>query len=103
MMFRIVDCRQVAPKVKWFRIQAPRVAKNRKPGQFAIIRLDERGERIPLTIADVDRKAGTIDLFVQAIGGLATRSPTWPAPSAARRRSRTSGTPFWSVAAWGRP
>jgi len=67
-MFKIVDCRQVAPKVKWFRIQAPRVAKNRKPGQFAIIRLDERGERIPLTIADVDRTAGTIDLFVQAIG-----------------------------------
>jgi ferredoxin--NADP+ reductase len=67
-MFRIAECRQVAPKVKWFRIQAPRVAKNRKPGQFAIVRLDERGERIPLTIADVDRKAGTIDLFVQAIG-----------------------------------
>jgi ferredoxin/flavodoxin---NADP+ reductase len=67
-MFQILDSRQVAPKVKWFRIQAPRVAKNRKAGQFVILRLDDRGERIPLTIADVDRKAGTIDLFVQAIG-----------------------------------
>jgi len=67
-MFKIVDSRQVAPKVKWFRIEAPRVAKNRQPGQFAILRLDEKGERIPLTIADVDRRAGTIDLFVQAVG-----------------------------------
>ncbi len=67
-MFKILECRQVAPKVKWFRLEAPRVAKNRKPGQFAILRLDDRGERIPLTIADVDPVKGTIDLFVQAIG-----------------------------------
>jgi len=67
-MFRILDAKQLASDVKWFRIEAPLVAKHRKPGQFVIICLDETGERIPLTIADADPDRGTIELIVKAIG-----------------------------------
>jgi ferredoxin--NADP+ reductase len=67
-MFKILDARQLASDVKWFRIDAPLVAKNRQPGQFVIIRLSETGERIPLTIAHSDAKQGFIELIVKAIG-----------------------------------
>ena len=67
-MFRILDAKQLASDVKWFCIEAPLVAKHRKPGQFVIICLDETGERIPLTIADADPDKGTIELIVKAIG-----------------------------------
>lgn len=67
-MFPILDTRQLASDVKWFRIQAPLVAKHRQPGQFVILRLDETGERIPLTMADADPKTGTIELIVKAVG-----------------------------------
>ena len=58
----------LAPDAVRFWIDAPHVVRNRRPGQFAIIRLDEEGERIPLTIADVDRERGAIALVVQAVG-----------------------------------
>ena len=67
-MFRILDTKQLASDVKWFRIEAPLVAKHRQPGQFVIIRVVENGERIPLTMADADSKSGTIELIVKAIG-----------------------------------
>jgi len=67
-MFRILDTKQLASDVKWFKIAAPLVAKHRPPGQFVILRLDETGERIPLTMADADPRAGTIELIVKAIG-----------------------------------
>lgn len=67
-MFKILDTRQLASDVKWFRIDAPLVAKHRQPGQFVILRLSETGERIPLTIAHSDAKQGTIELIVKAIG-----------------------------------
>lgn len=67
-MFKILDAKQLASDVKWYRIEAPLVAKHREPGQFVIIRLDQTGERIPLTMAHADRQAGTIELIVKAIG-----------------------------------
>lgn len=67
-MFKILDARALASDVKWFRIEAPLVAKHREPGQFVIIRLNETGERIPLTMAHADRETGTIELIVKAIG-----------------------------------
>ncbi|MBK9127410.1 MAG: sulfide/dihydroorotate dehydrogenase-like FAD/NAD-binding protein [Phycisphaerales bacterium] len=67
-MFKILDARPLASDVKWFKIDAPLVARHRQPGQFVIIRLDETGERIPLTMADADPRAGTIELIVKAIG-----------------------------------
>lgn len=67
-MFRIVEAAFLAPDVKRFRVEAPRVARRRRAGQFVIIRLHEHGERIPLTIADADPVSGTVTLIVQGIG-----------------------------------
>ena len=50
------------------RVEAPRVAASALPGQFVIVRADERGERVPLTVADYDRAAGTVTIVTQAIG-----------------------------------
>jgi ferredoxin--NADP+ reductase len=59
--------------VKWFKIEAPLVARHRQPGQFVILRLDENGERIPLTMAAADRNTGAIELIVKAIGATTRR------------------------------
>ena len=67
-MFSIVEARHLARGIKLFVIKAPRIARKQKPGQFVIVRLDDTGERIPLTIADADPKAGTVTIVVQAIG-----------------------------------
>ena len=67
-MFPIVEARPLARGIKLFVIKAPRIAKKQKPGQFVIIRLDDSGERIPLTIADANPEAGTVTIVVQAIG-----------------------------------
>ena len=67
-MFPIVDARVLGPGVKQFEIEAPRIARKQRAGQFVIIRLDDHGERIPLTIKGSDPKRGTITLVVQAVG-----------------------------------
>ena len=67
-MFEILEARPLARGIKLFVIRAPRIARKQKPGQFVIVRLDDCGERIPLTLADADPKAGTVTLVVQAIG-----------------------------------
>ena len=66
--FQIVEARFLAPDVKLIRIAAPRIAKRQKPGQFVIIRVNETGERIPLTIAESDPQTGTVTIIVQGIG-----------------------------------
>jgi ferredoxin--NADP+ reductase len=67
-MFRIVEAGFLAPDIKRFVIEAPRIARKRQAGQFVIVRVYARGERIPLTIADGDPGRGTITLVVQGIG-----------------------------------
>ncbi|RUL88533.1 sulfide/dihydroorotate dehydrogenase-like FAD/NAD-binding protein [Tautonia sociabilis] len=67
-MFPILEAEFLAPEIKRFVIEAPRVARKRRAGQFVIVRLHERGERIPLTIADGDPERGTITLIVQGVG-----------------------------------
>jgi len=67
-VFPILEARFLAPDVKLLRIHAPRVARKRKAGQFVIIRVHDRGERIPLTIADADADRGDITVVVQGIG-----------------------------------
>jgi ferredoxin--NADP+ reductase len=67
-MFRIVQAEFLAPDVKRFVVEAPRVARKRQAGQFVLVRVYARGERIPLTIADGDPERGTITLIVQGIG-----------------------------------
>lgn len=67
-MFRILEKRALTEVTTLYVIEAPLVARRAEPGQFVIIRIDERGERIPLTIADYDRERGTITLVVQDVG-----------------------------------
>ncbi len=66
--FQIKETRLLAPDVKLIRITAPRVAKRQKPGQFVIIRINEQGERIPLTIAESSIADETVTIIVQGIG-----------------------------------
>jgi len=67
-MFKILQAEFIAPGIKRFVIQAPRIARKQKPGQFVILRLYEEGERIPLTIEKSDPARGTINIVVQSIG-----------------------------------
>ena len=67
-MHKIISAQFIAPEVKKFVIEAPKIARKRKAGQFVIIRIKEEGERIPLTIADSDSEKGTITIIVQAVG-----------------------------------
>ncbi len=67
-MFRIIEKEELSSTVSRFVIEAPYIARKRKPGNFIILRIDETGERIPLTIVDGDDLRGTITLIVQAIG-----------------------------------
>ncbi len=67
-MFKIVEAHFLAENIKKFKIEAPRIAKKRKAGQFIILRIAEHGERIPLTIADSDVAQGTITIIVQGVG-----------------------------------
>jgi ferredoxin/flavodoxin---NADP+ reductase len=67
-MFKITGKKLIAPDTYWMDIEAPRVAKSAKPGQFIIIRMDEKGERVPLTICDFDVAKGTVSIVFQAIG-----------------------------------
>lgn len=67
-MFRIIDARDVGLNIRQFVIEAPRIARKQRPGQFVILRLHDKGERIPLTIKSSDPAAGTVTLVVQAVG-----------------------------------
>src|ERR1035437_3639398 len=67
-MYKILDRVDYSDDVYVQVIEAPAIAVACQPGQFIILRIDEEGERIPLTIADFDREAGTITIIVQAIG-----------------------------------
>lgn len=67
-MYRIVKKQVLGKAVTRMDIEAPLVAKKAEPGQFIILRVDEQGERIPLTIADFDREAGTVTIIFQIVG-----------------------------------
>lgn len=67
-MFKILSKRRLNPTMTWLVIDAPLVAKKARPGQFIILRTDEYGERIPLTMAGHDAEKGTIDLIYAAVG-----------------------------------
>lgn len=67
-MFKIIHAQFLAPGVKRFVIEAPRIARKQKPGQFVILRIYEEGERIPVTIENSDPEKGTINIVVQAAG-----------------------------------
>ena len=68
-MFKIVKKQELNPTVTRMSIEAPMVARKAKAGQFVILRVNEDGERIPLTVAGCDLEAGTVDIIFQIVGG----------------------------------
>lgn len=67
-MYRIIRKEILNPTVTLMEIDAPLVAKKAQPGQFIILRVDEEGERIPLTVADYDREKGTVTIIFRWSG-----------------------------------
>lgn len=68
MLFKIIRKKVLNPQVKYMEVYAPHIARKAEPGQFIILRVDEKGERIPLTIADYDREKGTVTIIFQEVG-----------------------------------
>ena len=67
-MYPILEKRLLAEGIWLMKVLAPRVARSAQPGQFVIVRVDEHGERIPLTISDFDAAEGSVTIVTQAIG-----------------------------------
>lgn len=67
-MYKILTKCELAPRIFEMRVEAPRIASSALPGQFVIVRTDEKGERIPLTICDYDRSEGHITIVTQIVG-----------------------------------
>lgn len=72
-MYKILQKKILNPSVTLMKIHAPLVAKKAEPGQFIILRIDEDGERIPLTVADYDREEGSVTIIFQIVGGSTQR------------------------------
>ena len=72
-MYKIVRKRELNPTVTLMEVDAPFIARKAEPGQFIILRVDEEGERIPLTVADYDREKGTVTIIFQIVGGTTER------------------------------
>ena len=68
-MYKILRKKELNPTVTLMDIDAPLIAKKAEPGQFVILRVNENGERIPLTVADYDREKGTVTIIFQIVGG----------------------------------
>ena len=107
-MYKIVRKQELNASVTLMEIEAPFVARKAKAGQFIIFRIDEMGERVPLTIAGYDREKGTVTIIFQKVGfstnalgalkeGDYIHDFVGPPPWRARRRSA------WSAAAWAAP
>ncbi len=72
-MYKIVKSEKLADKIYLMDIQAPRVARNCRPGEFVIVKIDQTGERIPLTICDYDREKGMVTIVFQIVGASTQR------------------------------
>ena len=72
-MYKILKKRELNPTVTLMEVDASFVARKAEPGQFIILRVDEEGERIPLTVADYDREKGTVTIIFQIVGGTTQR------------------------------
>ena len=67
-MYKILKAEKLAEKIFLMDVEAPRVARSCQPGEFVIVKIDEKGERIPLTICDFDREKGTVTIVFQIVG-----------------------------------
>lgn len=83
-MYKIVAKQVLNPTVVRMKIQAPYVAKKAQAGQFVILRVDDRGERIPLTVADYNRTAGTVTIIFQLVGATPSSWHGWMWATACR-------------------
>ena len=72
-MYRISKRKELNPTVTLLEVEAPAVAKKAQPGQFIILRTDENGERIPLTVADYNREKGSVTVIFQVVGATTER------------------------------
>ena len=72
-MYKILESKELTTNIFLMDVEAPRVARNCQPGQFIIVRMDEDGERIPLTICDYNREKGTVTIVFQTVGAETTR------------------------------
>ena len=72
-MFKILKKKELAKNIYLMDVHAPRVAASAHPGQFVIVRVDERGERVPLTICDYETKEGSVTIVVQVVGASSQR------------------------------
>ena len=108
-MYKIVRKKELNPAVTLMEIEAPFVAKKAKAGQFIIFRIDDKGERVPLTIAGYDREKGTVSIIFQKVG-LSTKmlgemnegdyiQVPWASPPMSRARSGS----VWLAAALAAP
>ncbi len=100
-MFEVLSNDILAPNVHRMVIRAPRIAMVRKPGQFVIVRVEEGGERIPLTIGDADIAKGTITLFIQAVGLTSLKLVGTPVGNHLRDVAGPLGQPT-HIRKWGR-
>jgi len=72
-LYKILFKQDLTPNIHLFKVAAPNVAKKAQPGQFVVIRIDEKGERIPLTIADWDEKEGSVTIVFMEVGTTTAR------------------------------
>ena len=107
-MYRIVRKEALRPTVTLYEIEAPLIAKKAQPGQFIILRVDEQGERIPITINNYDPEKGTVTSIFQTVGATTESSATstratacrissvlWARPRRPRARRRSA---WWAAA-----
>ncbi|UFS69209.1 sulfide/dihydroorotate dehydrogenase-like FAD/NAD-binding protein [Geomonas sp. RF6] len=100
-MFEVVSNEVLAPNLHRLVLKAPRIAAARQPGQFVIVRAARGAERIPLTIGDADLQAGTITLFIQAVGASTRQIVAVPAGGALSDVAGPLGKPT-HIQKWGR-
>ena len=75
-MYKILKAESLNENIVLMDIEAPRIASSCLPGQFLIVKMDEKGERIPLTICDYDRENGTVTIVFQVVGASTKKMAT---------------------------
>ena len=93
-MYKILKAEKLADMIYLMDVEAPRVARHCMPGQFVIVKMDEKGERIPLTICDYDREAGTITIVFQTVGASTHKMATLKAGDSFRDFTGSAGMSF---------
>ena len=94
-MYKILKAETLAAKIHLMVVHAPRVASHCQPGQFIIVKMDEKGERIPLTICDYDREEGTITIVFQEVGASTIKMSELKAGGSFMKTSKNSRRKKW--------